>query len=204
MAGGSSSTQSSGSSSFSVGRSGQTSPLSQIQHLGGGKAGGSARNSNLAPALQLTSLIDAFAIIVIYLLVGTQNGGADIKIPTSIELPHAETGVPVEESPIVRIEKGIYYIEDIKVATADLANRLHDLKVKTEQKLNADKSSNTSDKKEVQILIQADHTMDYSLLDPLIKASSAAGIQKLKFAVVPQGNNQGNNQAAQSNPVSKK
>ena len=34
-------------------------------------------------------------------------------------------------------------------------------------------------------MIQADNEMKYADLDPIIKAGSLAGIEKLKFAVVP-------------------
>ena len=38
---------------------------------------------------------------------------------------------------------------------------------------------------DAEILIQGDQAMNYADLDPLLKAGSEAGIQKLKFAVLP-------------------
>jgi len=150
------------------------SPLMEAQFLGGmAKSSGKKSKKTLDVLLPLTSLIDAFSIIVIYLLIGTQGGGLEADIPSQLSLPTAEAGVIIEsETPTVRIVKGSYFINDKKVATQDLAQRLADLK-----------KNNSKDA--IEILIQADQAMDYADLDPLLRAGSAAGIQKLKFAVVP-------------------
>lgn len=147
------------------------SPLAEAQTLSvQGKS--HKKHFDLAPILPLTSLIDAFSIIVIYLLIGTQSGGQEMTMPTRIALPSAESGVAIEDSPIVRIEKGQYFINDKQVAMKSLGAALYDLK--------------TSMKKDdVQLIVQADVKMDYADLDPLIKSASEAGIQKLKFAVMP-------------------
>lgn len=149
------------------------SPLAEAQMLGSLGKSNSRHKPDTNVLLPLTSLIDAFSIIVIYLLIGTQGGGLEVDLPTQINLPVAEAGVVLDaETPTVRIEKGSYYINDKKVAVAELGRRLADLK-----------KSNTSEN--VEILIQADQAMDFADLDPLLRAGSEAGIQKLKFAVVP-------------------
>lgn len=148
------------------------SPLGDAQWMGSmGK--NTHKKSHAAVLLPLTSLIDAFSIIVIYLLIGTQGGGLDTDLPTQIKLPTAESGQIIDaEMLTVRIEKGSYYINDKKVANSELAQKLYQLKGK-------------GDKNNVEILIQADQAMDYADLDPLLRAGSQAGIQKLKFAVIP-------------------
>jgi biopolymer transport protein ExbD len=150
----------------------QRSPLTEAQFLG--RAGSSTRHKKTASfLLPLTSLIDAFSIIVIYLLIGTQAGGLDQDLPKQVNLPVAESGQIIDaEMPTVRIEKGSYYINNEKVANANLAQKLYELKKQ-------------STKDGVEILIQADTAMDYADLDPLLRAGSQAGIQKLKFAVIP-------------------
>ena len=157
----------------SVLKSSRVSPLQESQPL---KVGGEQRKkhkADLAVALPLTSLIDAFCIIVIYLLIGTQSGGTEVQVSSQIELPTAESGLLVEkETPTVRIEKGLYFINDQIVATNQLGEKLNDLR-------------KTLAVENPEILIQADQKMDYAELDPLIRAGSEAGIQRLKFAVVP-------------------
>lgn len=153
---------------------GRRSPLQEAQTMGSMISHKSGRRiSDVAPALPLTSLIDAFSIIVIYLLMATQSGsGMDMNVPNKMQLPIAESGNTLEQSTIVRIEKGMYFIDDELVSAQDLGRRLYALK-KTM------KDDNT------QILVQADQMMNYAALDPLLRAGSEAGIQKIKFAVLP-------------------
>lgn len=147
------------------------SPIAEAQTLmSEGKS--TRKKSELAPILPLTSLIDAFCIIVIYLLIGTQTSGTEMNVPTQINLPIAESGVALESSPIVRIEKGQYFLNDQPIAVNALGAQLYQLKTQ-------------SGNQDMQLIVQADQKMDYADLDPLIKAGSQAGIQKLKFAVMP-------------------
>lgn len=124
-------------------------------------------------ALPLTSLIDAFSIIVIYLLIGTQNSGMETQVPTQLTLPLAHQSQSVEKLfPILRIQQGQYFLDNQKISANDLTARLMDLKKKSQEK-------------DIELMIQADTNMKYAELDPLMKAGSLAGIEKLKFAVVP-------------------
>jgi biopolymer transport protein ExbD len=149
------------------------SPLAEAQWLG--NTGLSVRKKRQSSfLLPLTSLIDAFSIIVIYLLIGTQAGGLDMDMPKQIQLPVAESGQIIEaEMPTVRIEKGVYFINNQAVPKTQLAQKLYELK------------QSLADKNGVELLIQADTAMNYADLDPLLRAGSEAGIQKLKFAVIP-------------------
>ena len=155
----------------------QNSPLEQAQGLKHGGEQTQKKRSELAVALPLTSLIDAFSIIVIYLLIGTQSATVETKVSDKMQLPMAESGLNVDaESKIVRIENGAYFIDDVVVAEGRLGEKLNELRLKLLAQ-NKDK--------EVAIMIQADQAMDYAALDPLLRAGSEAGIQKLKFAVIP-------------------
>jgi len=92
------------------------SPLMQAMSLKKGEAK-PAHSKELALALPLTSLIDAFCIIVIYLLIGTQTTGVESRIPGKITLPNAEHGQAVEKSiATLRIEKGTYFLDEKPVA----------------------------------------------------------------------------------------
>ncbi|XGC82207.1 ExbD/TolR family protein [Bdellovibrio bacteriovorus] len=149
------------------------SPLSDVQSLKPGMKSKKGKLQDLALALPLTSLIDAFSIIVIYLLIGTQNSGMETTIPTKMSLPTASHSVGIEkETPILSIQKGVYRLNDEVVQKKDLGQKLAELKKKSEEK-------------SVELLVQADQEMAYEDLDPLLKASSLSGIEKMKFAVVP-------------------
>ncbi|WII71900.1 biopolymer transporter ExbD [Bdellovibrio sp. 22V] len=149
------------------------SPLSDLQNLKPGMKKKKSAGHNLALALPLTSLIDAFSIIVIYLLIGTQNSGMESPVPTKMNLPIAEHSVGVEkETPILTIQKGVYRLNDVIVPVRALGEKLAELKAKSQEK-------------SLELLVQADQEMKYEDLDPLLKASSLSGFEKMKFAVVP-------------------
>ncbi|WP_295904718.1 ExbD/TolR family protein [uncultured Bdellovibrio sp.] len=149
------------------------SPLGDLQSLKPGMKKKKSAAANLALALPLTSLIDAFSIIVIYLLIGTQNSGMESKIPSKMSLPMAEHSVGIEkETPILTIQKGIYRLNDEVIPVKALGEKLTELK-------------NKSQEKAMELLVQADQEMKYEDLDPLLKASSLSGFEKMKFAVVP-------------------
>lgn len=158
-----------------VDHSQRRSPLTEMLRLKGTKKSGMGRE--MAIALPLTSLIDAFSIIVIYLLIGTQGGGIESKVPTNFNLPLAQYSQTLtEETPILRIEKGRYFLNDEQISLNNLGAKL--------QKLQAQKKSDAVVKKA--LMVQADTEMRYADLDPLLRAGSQAGIEQLKFAVVPQ------------------
>jgi biopolymer transport protein ExbD len=126
----------------------------------------------LGLALPLTSLIDAFCIIVIYLLIGTQTTGVESKLPGQMSLPTAEHSQVIEkEVATLRIEKGSYFLNEKPIAISALGSKLSQLKKQPTDN--------------VELLVQADTNMEYADLDPLLRAGSEAGIEKLRFAVIP-------------------
>lgn len=138
----------------------------------GNEAKASGHKKELALALPLTSLIDAFCIIVIYLLIGTQTSGVETQLPGQISLPTAEHGQTVEKAiATLRIEKGNYFLDEKLISRQALEQKLSELK------------QNTKDP--VELMVQADTQMEYADLDPLLRAGSEAGIEKLRFAVIP-------------------
>ena len=154
-------------------KSNTLSPLAQAQLIGNSGVNTKKNKPEMNALLPLTSLIDAFYIIVIYLLIGTQSGGVESDLSKHITLPMAEAGQVIEkETSTVRIEKGQYFIDNKPVSISQLGAKLAELK-------KASKEDN------MEIIIQADQAMDYADLDPLLRAGSEAGIQKLKFAVFP-------------------
>ncbi len=147
------------------------SPLLETQRMTM-KGGKKLSVRDLAQALPLTSLIDAFSIIVIYLLIGTQSGGIETSIK-GMNLPIAQNSQGLEKSvAILRIQNNQFFLNDQPVTLKNLTEKLVELKNSTTEKI-------------VELMVQADQNMEYSQLDPLIKAGSLAGIEKLKFAVLP-------------------
>lgn len=149
------------------------SPLGDLQNLKPGMKNKKKSGHNLALALPLTSLIDAFSIIVIYLLIGTQNSGIESKIPSKLSLPIAEHSVSIDkEMTTITIQKGVYRLNDEVISVKSLGQKLTEIKGKSKEK-------------NLELLVQADQEMKYQDLDPLLKAGSLSGFEKIKFAVVP-------------------
>jgi biopolymer transport protein ExbD len=148
------------------------SPLLQAMSLKKGEKA-TTHTKELGLALPLTSLIDAFCIIVIYLLIGTQATGVETQLPGKINLPLAEYGQTIDKAiATLRIEKGHYFLDEKLVARGSLGAKLAELKKNTTEKT-------------IELMVQADTEMEYADLDPLLRAGSEAGIEKLRFAVIP-------------------
>jgi biopolymer transport protein ExbD len=157
------------------------SPLLEALSLKGSKSKNSLLRKDLAIALPLTSLIDAFSIIVIYLLIGTQNSGVESELSGKLKLPQATHSQAVEKKfAVLRIEQGTYFLNDQVVPKKLLSEKLSELKRNT---IEQNKKLNIT--QDIELMVQADTEMKYSDLDPLLRAGSQAGIEKLKFAVVP-------------------
>jgi biopolymer transport protein ExbD len=149
------------------------SPLAEVQSLKPGVKSGRSKKAHLALELPLTSLIDAFSIIVIYLLIGTQTSGLETAIPSKMTLPTASHSQTIDkESPTISIQKGVYRLNEKIVSVQRLAEELKALRAKNKEAA-------------AELIVQADQEMRYQDLDPLLKASSASGFEKMKFAVVP-------------------
>lgn len=122
-------------------------------------------------SLMLTSLVDAFSILVIFLIMNNANSSDTVNMG-KVQLPLAAESGFIDGGVTVRIEGQQILVEEKAV---DKSNLIATLKT-----LNA---SVDAAKKEG-IVIVADKSMDYEALSPVIMAGSQAGFTKFKFAVV--------------------
>ena len=135
---------------------------------------GNSIKKTIAASLALTSLVDAFTILVIYLVVNA--GPAEtIDLKEGINLPQAMTGKELDGSPVVTFKNGSFMIENRIIAAADLKVALDQLR---------EKSKNLFKTGEPAIVVEADENIDFNKLQPLLVASSYAGIRHVKFAVL--------------------
>lgn len=150
---------------------GLPSPLGAV--MSGQKSGGRAKKNMNTPLL-LTALVDAFSILVIFLLVQVSNVPATfeqsdkIKLPTasSVDISGRETTSRVAS--LVVTPQG-YTLDGKVVSIAQLKDQLKQLKLETG--------------KSVRLVIQADQKSDFDLLSPLLSMTAEAGVSKLEFAV---------------------
>ena len=121
----------------------------------------------------LTSLVDCFAIILIYLLVATSFSEFDVQIPDGMKLPKASKAQAFSESTLVEVRNNQYFVSGKSVALRDLAEVFKGL------------FQNRKDQsKKGSILIQADQEMNYSEINPVVLAGLSAGFDEIQFAVL--------------------
>ena len=133
---------------------------------------------SLAEALMLTSLIDAFSILVVYLLMSFSSAGEMNYMNTDVDLPKAVTLERLDRYSIVRITKKDYFLEDEKISSQKMVPVLIDLKRKLVQKY-----GDVSEMSET-ITVQADKSIKFSRLSSVIQACGHAGFSDIKFAVL--------------------
>lgn len=122
--------------------------------------------------LMLTSLVDAFSILVIFLIMNNATSSEALNTGKSITLPTVAEGALIQEGVTVRVEDGKFFVEDSVVDKGSL--------IATLKKFNDGATAAKRDG----LIIVADRALDYEDLSPVILAGSQAGFTKYKFAVI--------------------
>ena len=133
----------------------------------------------IGATLMLTSLIDAFSILVVYLIMFVSNTGEITYVNSEMELPKASTLERLDRYSIIQIRREGYFVEEKKIQESNLMSFLVDLKKKLVKNFHADDRSKLET-----ITIQADRRIKYSQLSSIIQACSHAGFSEIKFAVL--------------------
>lgn len=131
---------------------------------------------SLATALVLTSLVDAFTIILLYLLVAGTGTPSQLQLNADEKnLPAASQAAPLDAGTIVRVENGKYFVEGKETTLSQIAEALRQIRMKF---VPSDLQPQAS------LVIQANKQLDFSQLTPVIRAGSISGFNKFKFAVI--------------------
>ena len=145
----------------------QTTPLKSMKRVRGD--GSMSKEKSLFFSLNLTTLIDAFCILVIFLLSNMNGRIQNIQENQKIVLPVALKTDALEAGLVVRIEQNKFFLDDKGIDKNDLAKAV----------LTAKKSDITS------MIIQADRNADYENIALVLRAGGQAGYEKYIFAVMP-------------------
>lgn len=147
------------------------SPLQEAMRLNP-RAGGRGKKK-LVAVLLLTSLIDAFSILVLYLLVQNSGIHSAVELKRIENLPEAVKAEALNNGTLVRVENGRYFVGDKPVAEANLAKELQLLKAQLGDSQDGEA-----------LIIQAGKSSDFAAVIPVIRAGSITGFNKFRFAVV--------------------
>lgn len=134
----------------------------------------------LVQTVMLTSLVDAFSILVVYLLMSYSSSGEIMYISKDMVLPTAIEAETLNRQIIVKYESGKYFIEDDEVTKDELFPTLLKMKQSFKEKYPELDSEN-------KIIIQADKEEKFIDLNWIIHASAQAGFEEIKFAVISAG-----------------
>ncbi len=146
-----------------------TSPLENLSRL---KASGARAKRTMVAGLMLTSLVDAFSILVIFLIMNHSTNQEILNVGDKIQLPQARESQFIQNGVVVRVEGGQYLVDDKPIALSTLAGHLKTL------------NDGPDAAKKEGLVIVADRQLDYADLSPVILAGSHAGFTKFKFAVI--------------------
>jgi biopolymer transport protein ExbD len=135
------------------------------------------KHRNIVADLLLTALIDAFSILVIFLLMSFSSTGEILYLGKGQELPKAAAGDQLERNPVVKFDDGKVYIEDKEVTGDGLVEALLDLRKKFQE-------TRPGEEFPGMLTVQADRRVKYEQLSSIVQASAHAGYSDIKFAVV--------------------
>lgn len=128
--------------------------------------------------LLLTALIDAFSILVIFLLMNFSSNGEILFINKGTELPKSSQSEILERNPVVKIEDNQIYLENKLLGGGDaLFRALVDMK----KQFAADRPDEESPSI---VTVQADRRIKYEFLNQVVVACAQAGYSDIRFAVL--------------------
>jgi biopolymer transport protein ExbD len=131
----------------------------------------------LAADLLLTALIDAFSILVIFLLMSFSSTGEILYMGKNQELPKAALAEVLERNPVVKVDEEKLFLEEKEVTGDGLVGALLELR-KQFAEIHPDEEYPGI------VTIQADRRVKYQTLNQIVLAASHAGFSDVRFAVL--------------------
>lgn len=146
------------------------------------------RRSVKASTVVLTSLMDIFIVIVIYLLMN-QAIGVDVAPPKAIKLPDSVVDASPRQTVVMTVSKSDVVVQGERVATiAEVLESKEDyigavgermLRIRESYiGLNDESMANSTE-----VTIMADRSVPFKVLKKLMSSSSSAGYGRISLAV---------------------
>ena len=154
------------------------------------------RRSSEAPViarLQLTSLIDIFTVLLLFLLKSLVVGGAVVSPFPGVSLPPSSSTASFKESPVVVVAKNQIVVDGEAVCPTDEVTQSSELKVAAlEQALavvrqkteSLAERAGSSRKFEGKLILQADETIPFHVLQKVMYTSQTVGFYDITLAVI--------------------
>lgn len=154
------------------------------------RKGRMSRNRRKVPktGMMLTSLMDIFTVLVLYLIVN-QGAGVDLDAPKTVKIPDSVVETAPRRSVVMAVSGTEVLIQGVAIATvAEVLESKQDyiepvrqemLRIKNLAAEQGDKGISES----TEVTILADRGVPFKILKKLMSTSSSAGFDKISLAV---------------------
>lgn len=148
----------------------------------------SRNNKKKVPAMNLTSLMDVFTILVFFLLVNSSNSEV-LEPPKQITLPDSVVETKPKETAVIIVSEDAVMVQgEVVVSVADIVASKQDAIVEISSKLESIKNNvigvstkAISESREVTIL--SHKTVPFKVLRKIMSSCTFAGYEKISLAV---------------------
>ena len=145
--------------------------------------------------LMLTSLVDMFMIIVIFLLQNFSASGDILYMSKDIKLPYAVHGVELERAPVIAVSGDAVTLDGKQVAaTEDLAKgdvlnvpELEDALREEKRKFEFINANNPDKVFRGMVNVQADQRIQFKVIKRVMFACNQSGFGNISFAAMAKG-----------------
>lgn len=150
---------------------GLPSPLGSVMS---GQKSPQRKKKDMNTPLLLTALVDAFSILVIFLLVQVSGTPNTFEANDKIKLPQASS---------VDVNPADFEAKVANLVVSGNGYNLNGQNVSISQLKQELKAMKNETGKGARLVIQADQKSDFDMMSPLLALTAEAGISKLEFAV---------------------
>ena len=119
---------------------------------------------NIFSDLLLTALIDAFSILVIFLLMSFSSTGELLTMGKDMELPKAALGDVIQRYPVIKIDNGKVFLEEKEINESNIVAGLMELRQRH-------KDTHPDEEFPGIVTIQADRRVPFSQMNSIIVAT---------------------------------
>lgn len=156
------------------------------------------RRSSAAFKIQITSMVDMFVILLVFLLKSYSTSPVNISPKEGLNIPESTTsvdpedvlklivtkdGVFVEDQKVIDLANGQINMEDLDKSDKQFIRKLYEALDQHAQKAKSISSVNEEFQFDGKVLMQADRDLNYDVLKRVMYTSMMAGYADVKLAV---------------------
>jgi len=160
------------------------SPLNSASMISQSGGQGGSKKKNLSAGVLLTSLIDAFSILVIYLLMNFSNSGEILYLTKDMELPASTKYTELQRTTVIKVDQGKFYVDEEEVEQGQLVSLLLTKRQEFQKIKDAADPESSVASAEPSVIIQSDKKEKYLVVNSAVLASNHAGFNEIRFAVL--------------------